>query len=69
MRYELPLKNKEVDEVIGDEMWATAQTIDISCQKCSNTKAYFKEFQTRSADEPMTQFFRCTKCGHEWKEG
>ena len=23
--------------------------------------------QTRSADEPTTQFFRCTKCQHTWR--
>jgi DNA-directed RNA polymerase subunit M len=24
--------------------------------------------QTRRADESATQFFRCTKCGHTWRE-
>ncbi|MCE2508324.1 MAG: RPA12/RPB9/RPC11 RNA polymerase family protein, partial [Nitrosopumilaceae archaeon] len=24
--------------------------------------------QTRSADEPTTQFYRCTGCGHTWRD-
>jgi DNA-directed RNA polymerase subunit M len=24
--------------------------------------------QTRSIDESMTQFYRCTKCGHTWRD-
>jgi DNA-directed RNA polymerase III subunit RPC11 len=41
------------------------------CDKCGNTKAYFLQIQIRSADEPMTLFFRCTKvgCHHQWREG
>ena len=39
-----------------------------TCPKCRNLKAYFMQMQTRSADEPMTIFFKCTNCGHRWKE-
>jgi len=42
--------------------------IDKICPKCANTKAYYWLQQTRSADEPPTQFFRCTKCNHVWRE-
>jgi DNA-directed RNA polymerase subunit M len=38
------------------------------CPKCKNLEAYWWELQTRSADEPSTKFFRCTKCGHTWRE-
>ncbi len=38
------------------------------CPKCDNNKAYYWLQQTRSADEPPTQFFRCTKCKHVWRE-
>lgn len=41
---------------------------DMACPKCSNAKAYYWLQQTRSADEPPTQFFRCTKCKHVWRE-
>ena len=56
------------------------QTIDISnvrsgesivrieCPKCGNMEAYAWQMQTRSADEGATTFYRCTKCGHSWRE-
>jgi DNA-directed RNA polymerase subunit M len=41
---------------------------DNECPKCGNIKAYWWMQQTRSADEPPTQFFRCVKCKHTWRE-
>jgi len=38
------------------------------CPKCENTRAYYFLRQTRAADEPPTQFFKCTKCGYVWRE-
>ncbi len=38
------------------------------CKKCENDQAYYWLIQTRSADEPPTQFFRCTVCKHTWRE-
>eukprot|EP00438_Fugacium_kawagutii_P009483 Skav204856 [mRNA] locus=scaffold1883:169069:170282:- [translate_table: standard] len=48
---------KEVDDVLGGP-------------KCGHDRAYFRQMQTRSADEPMTTFYsyRCTSCAHNWKE-
>ena len=42
-------------------------TINIDCPKCKNNNAYWWMFQTRSADEATTQFYRCTKCKHTWR--
>ncbi len=41
-----------------------------TCPKCAHGKAYFMQMQTRSADEPMTIFFKCCNpdCAHRWKE-
>ncbi len=41
--------------------------VDAECPKCGHGQAYFWEIQTRAADEPATQFFRCEKCRHTWR--
>lgn len=38
------------------------------CTKCGNDEAYNWEIQTRRSDEPATEFFKCTKCKHIWRE-
>ena len=43
-------------------------TIKIECPKCENKTAEYWMVQTRGADEGTTQFFRCTKCKHTWRE-
>ena len=42
-------------------------TIKIDCEKCGNDEAVWWMLQTRSADEPTTQFYRCTKCRYTWR--
>ncbi|MEK6870559.1 MAG: zinc ribbon domain-containing protein, partial [Thermoproteota archaeon] len=39
----------------------------IECEKCGNDEAVWWMLQTRSADEPTTQFYRCSKCRHTWR--
>jgi DNA-directed RNA polymerase subunit M len=38
------------------------------CPKCGHDELLNWMMQTRSADEPPTRFYRCTKCGHTWRE-
>ena len=38
------------------------------CRKCGNRKCIYYEVQTRSADEPMTQFITCLTCNNRWKQ-
>ena len=45
----------------------TLPSIKIDCEKCGNNEAVWWMLQTRSADEPTTQFYRCTKCNHTWR--
>ncbi len=45
----------------------TLPTVTATCPKCGNNKAYWWMVQTRAADEPPTQFYRCTKCGYTWR--
>jgi DNA-directed RNA polymerase subunit M/transcription elongation factor TFIIS len=37
------------------------------CQLCKNTKYFFYQLQTRSADEPMTTFYICKECDKRYK--
>lgn len=53
-----------LDETEGKE---TLPTIKIDCEKCGHNEAVWWMLQTRSADEPTTQFYRCTKCNHTWR--
>ena len=39
-----------------------------TCPKCGNNKAYFHSAQTRSGDEAETRFYKCVKCGHNWRD-
>jgi DNA-directed RNA polymerase subunit M len=45
----------------------TLPTITIDCEKCGHTEAVWWMLQTRSADEPTTQFYRCIQCNHTWR--
>ncbi len=38
------------------------------CPKCGNMEAYYWEVQTRAGDEAATKFYKCTKCGHTWRD-
>ncbi len=53
-----------LEESEGQE---TLPTIKIDCGKCGHDEAVWWMLQTRSADEPTTQFYRCIKCNHTWR--
>ncbi|KXS18190.1 hypothetical protein M427DRAFT_96347 [Gonapodya prolifera JEL478] len=62
-------KRKKVDDVLGGEKaWENVDQADAQCPKCQHHRAYFMQIQTRSADEPMTTFYKCVKCGTQWRE-
>jgi DNA-directed RNA polymerase subunit M len=46
----------------------TLPIMDRTCPECGHEKAYYWLQQTRAADEPPTQFFRCVNCKHVWRE-
>ena len=61
------LKNNLI--VVSDEDKISVHPIVAKdCPKCKNTEAEAWQEQTRSADEPSTSFFRCTKCKNTWRE-
>lgn len=37
------------------------------CKKCHSKKTTYYSLQTRSADEPMTNFITCLTCNNRWK--
>jgi len=43
-------------------------TDQYTCSKCGGKKHTVIMLQTRSADEPMTQFITCTNCGFTFKQ-
>ena len=45
-----------------------AMTDMFKCRKCGSRSCSYYEFQTRSADEPMTQFITCLNCNNNWKQ-
>ncbi|EKE38471.1 hypothetical protein ENUP19_0311G0011 [Entamoeba nuttalli] len=69
--YESELKRKQIDAVLGEEQWKNAQKTEIICEKCGHNSAYFMQIQIRSADEPMTTFYKCANfdCGYQWRDG
>ena len=59
----LVMKESDLKEAKGLE-----STVKIDCEKCHNQEGVWWTFQTRSADEPETKFYRCTKCNHTWRD-
>ncbi len=57
----------EFNVLESNEGKETLPSIKIDCEKCGNNQAVWWMLQTRSADEPTTQFYRCTKCNHTWR--
>ncbi|XP_065210806.1 DNA-directed RNA polymerase III subunit RPC10 [Planococcus citri] len=63
-------KLKGIDALLGGEKaWENVDSTDERCPSCSHPRAYFMQLQTRSADEPMTTFYKCCnhECGHRWR--
>ena len=50
------------------EIKPEAMTDTYKCRKCGSRKCSYYELQTRSADEPMTQFINCLNCNNRWKQ-
>ena len=62
----LNIKSKR--DKIKYELKPEAMTNLFKCRKCGSRETSYYEVQTRSADEPMTQFITCLKCDNRWKQ-
>jgi len=62
----LNIKSKR--DKIKYELKPEAMTNLFKCRKCGFRETSYFEVQTRSADEPMTQFITCLKCDNRWKQ-
>jgi len=51
-----------------DQKLKTLPTLKVECPKCGNNLVYVWQVQTRGGDESSTQFMRCTKCDHTFRE-
>lgn len=56
--------------VIGkrEQKLRTLSTVRIKCPRCGNNLAYAWIVQIGRLEESSTQFFRCTKCNHTFRE-
>jgi DNA-directed RNA polymerase subunit M len=70
-RFVETLTNKPAELIVKDGDKSKDNTLPktkAECKKCGNREAYYWMMQTRSADEPSTRFYRCTKCDTTWRE-
>jgi DNA-directed RNA polymerase subunit M/transcription elongation factor TFIIS len=54
---------KDLDNIFEEEI----EEGIFECKKCGSKKTSFYSLQTRSADEPMTNFITCLTCQNRWK--
>ena len=62
------IEKSEGVAIIDEKKISTHPIVDKKCPKCKNKKSFFWIMQTRAADESETKFYKCTKCGHTWRE-
>eukprot|EP00750_Incisomonas_marina_P025404 INCI54.1.p1 GENE.INCI54.1~~INCI54.1.p1 ORF type:complete len:107 (-),score=18.65 INCI54.1:89-409(-) len=69
MTVDFKQKTKKVEDIMGGAAaWETAKRIAARCPDCAHNMAYYHQLQTRSADEPMTTFYKCIKCSKQWND-
>ena len=63
-------KKKKTEEIVvlEEKHPDVLPKMKYDCKNCKNTEAFFWTLQTRSADEPETRFFKCTKCSTVHRE-
>ncbi|KAF2857761.1 rna polymerase iii c11 subunit [Piedraia hortae CBS 480.64] len=70
-RHYMPKKKRLDGDILGGaDAWKNVDRTPIRCKndRCGSNEAYFRQVQIRSADEPMTTFYKCCRCGTDWRE-
>jgi DNA-directed RNA polymerase subunit M len=62
------IKQEKKEIGVVEKEIETLPVVKATCPHCKNEEAFNWEIQTRSPDEAATQFFRCKKCNHTWRE-
>ena len=62
------IENKMKKDKLKYELKPEPMTDIFKCHRCSGRSCTYYEVQTRSADEPMTQFITCLDCNNHWKQ-
>jgi transcription factor S len=62
------VKQDEKEIEIIDKELNIYPLVSETCPECGHKKAFFMSAQTRAGDEPETNFFKCEKCKHSWRD-
>lgn len=65
--YEYQTNTKQPQENQSDKETNQEESGLFQCRKCKSRNTTYYSLQTRSADEPMTNFITCKNCGNRWK--
>ena len=67
-KWEELINKKKKREKSATSIDVSLATDEFKCFKCFERVCTYYQQQTRSADEPMTIFINCLKCGNRWKQ-
>ena len=66
-----PLIDKKLNKELKNFLWdqeMSSGTGMFKCIRCNSSRTSYYSMQTRSADEPMTNFIKCHACDKHWKD-
>ncbi|NHI93034.1 MAG: transcription factor S [Candidatus Lokiarchaeota archaeon] len=68
--YKINTKGKKLEDIvfIEDDEEIHLPQVNEYCEKCGNNRAYYKEEIMDSEGGDIVTFYRCTRCGHTWRE-
>lgn len=61
------IRKEKMNEILVPQPIAQKSAF-FQCGKCKSNNVSTYALQTRSADEPMTQFCTCCNCGNKWRQ-